>query len=508
MRARAAVASRLSRAALVLSLGAPAFASAATRAVGPGKTYAAPCAAFAAASDNDVIEIDAAGDYDGDVCGVSKNGLTIRGASGKAKIDAAGKNAQGKAIWVISGNDTTVENIQFTGAKVPDLNGAGIRQEGKNLTVRGCVFRDNENGILAGDNPDSHILIEGTEFDHNGAGDGYSHNLYINHVGKLTFQFNWSHRAQIGHLLKTRAAENRILYNRLTGEDGTQSYEIDVPNGGTTYVIGNIVQQGAATDNPSLLAYQQEGTHASNPGHDLHVVNNTFVNDRAGNATFVAIGGSVTTKAVIRNNILSGSGVLTNQAGPVASDNVTASDCFVDALNFDYHLVDGAPCVDAGMDPGSANGFDLAPALVYVHPAASAPRVVDGPLDVGAYELQRGGADAGATPGTGGTSAGGGGADAGGSSSAGGASAGGASGSPASGGASAASGGSGAATGGSPSSGGSSGAPDGGADATPQSDDSGCDCRVAGGARSGAQRLVALAALALCVARRRRKCAF
>jgi MYXO-CTERM domain-containing protein len=502
MRARA-VASRLSRAAFALGLGVPAYASAATRAVGPGKTYAAPCAAFAAAADNDVIEIDAAGDYDGDVCGVSKNGLTIRGVSGKAKIDAAGKNAQGKAIWVISGNDTTVENIQFTGAKVPDLNGAGIRQEGKNLTVRGCVFRDNENGILAGDSADSHILIERTEFDHNGAGDGYSHNLYINHVGKLTFQFNWSHRAQIGHLLKTRAAENHILYNRLTGEGGTESYEIDVPNGGTTYVVGNIVQQGAGTDNPSLLAYQQEGTHASNPGHDLYVVNNTFVNDRAGNATFVAIGASVTTKAVIRNNILSGTGALTNQAGPVASNNVTASDCFVDAASFDYHLAPGSSCVDAGTEAGSANGLELLPTQVYAHPAASAPRVVVGLLDVGAYELQEEGADAGPTPGTGGTSAGGGGAGAGGSSSTGGVNAGGSSGSLPSGGASSASGGSGA-TGGVSGTGGASPGPDAGPGPAPQSDDSGCGCRVAGGAHSGPRFFVALAALALRAARRRR----
>ena len=68
-----------------------------------------------------------------------------------AKLDAAGQASQGKAIWVIQGDDTTVESVVFTGAAVVDKNGAGIRQEGKNLTVRRCYFHDNEDGILAGD---------------------------------------------------------------------------------------------------------------------------------------------------------------------------------------------------------------------------------------------------------------------------------------------------------------------------------------------------------------------
>jgi hypothetical protein len=174
--------------------------------VGPQGKYPAPCAAFAAAADGDTIEIDSAGSYVGDVCGIAKNKLTISGKGGLAKIDAGGKNAQGKAIWVIQGDDTSIENIEFTGAAVPDMNGAGIRQEGKNLHVAHCSFHDNENGILAGDAAGSEIVIEHSEFNHNGAGDGYSHNLYINHVAKLTFRYNWSHRSVIGHLLKSRGA--------------------------------------------------------------------------------------------------------------------------------------------------------------------------------------------------------------------------------------------------------------------------------------------------------------
>jgi MYXO-CTERM domain-containing protein len=479
-----------------IALGATlaSVAGAATLSVGPGKQYAAPCAAAAAASDGDVIEIDAAGNYDGDVCAIGKNNLTLRGINGRAKIDAAGNNAQGKAIWVITGNDVTVENIEFTGATVTDQNGAGIRQEGTNLTVRGCSFHDNQEGILAGDNAGSQILIEYTEFDHNGAGDGYSHNLYINHVGKLTFQYNWSHRAAIGHLLKSRAAETYVLYNRLTGEsDGTESYEIDVPNGGKTYVIGNLVEQGSQTDNPSMLAYQEEGTNAANPSDELFVVNNTFVNDK-GSGTFVNVGGSVTTPAVLKNNIFYGGGTVTNQSGAVQANNETGSvSCLVDAANFDYHLVAGTPCVDAGADPGSGAGFSLVPIAHYVHPTGSENRVTVGTIDVGAYELG-GGSGGSAGGGVGGTSSGG--ASSGGASSGGASSGGASSGGASSGGAT---GNGGASSGGSNASGGS-----GASKASPSSGDSGgCSCRTAENPSSRWAWLL-VAGASLLVTRRRR----
>jgi hypothetical protein len=373
--------------ALGLCFGASRAAHAATLKVGPQGDYPAPCAAFAAAADGDTIEIDSAGSYVGDVCGITKNQLTIRGVGGLALVDADGKNAQGKGIWVVQGNDTTIENIEFTGAAVPDLNGAGIRQEGKNLTVRRCYFHDNENGILAGDSAGSEISIENSEFEHNGAGDGYSHNLYINHVAKLTFRYNWSHRSVIGHLLKSRAAENYVLYNRLTGEsDGTSSYELDFPNGGKTYVIGNVIEQGPLTDNPSLLAYIEEGAAATNPSHQLYVVNNTFVNDRK-TGTFLNIAADAD-PAIVTNNVFFGGGTPSNQASAILSHNYSeGATCLVDAAAFDYRLATGTPCVDGGIDPSDGDGFALAPSAHYVHPTSSVGRARVGNIDIGAYEL-------------------------------------------------------------------------------------------------------------------------
>jgi len=48
----------------------------------------------------------------------------------------------------------------------------------------------NEEGILAGHNRSSRILVEYTEFADNGYGDGLSHNIYVNHAREFTMRFS------------------------------------------------------------------------------------------------------------------------------------------------------------------------------------------------------------------------------------------------------------------------------------------------------------------------------
>jgi hypothetical protein len=199
---------------LLLATGLFATASAATLSVGAGKPYATPCRAFAAAKAGDIVQIYAGATYYGDVCGIYTSNLTIRGVNGRPRIDAAGKNAMGKGTWVVVGSNVTVENVEMLGAKVADRNGAALRLEGTNFTLRKSFIHDNENGILSGANANSNILIENTEFGHNGYGTGQTHNLYIGAVRSLTFRYNYSHDARVGHNLKSRAATNTIAYNR------------------------------------------------------------------------------------------------------------------------------------------------------------------------------------------------------------------------------------------------------------------------------------------------------
>ncbi len=117
--------------------------------VGPGG-FATLGAAVAAASNGDTICV-AADTYANDFVTTSKN-LTIRGVGGLAHFVQTvppGSQPNGKAFIVTSGN-LTIEALEFSGAKVSDGNGAGIRYEGGTLTVRQSYFHDNQDGILGG----------------------------------------------------------------------------------------------------------------------------------------------------------------------------------------------------------------------------------------------------------------------------------------------------------------------------------------------------------------------
>jgi len=265
--------------------------SATTWQVGSTRTYKTPSAVTSLVQNGDIVEIDA-GTYTANVCYWSKNNLTLRGVGGLAHLNANNTAYGRKAIWVIGGSNATVENIEFSNCHDVaglDKNWAGIRLEGTGLTVRNCYFHDNDNGILCGANALSDMVIEYTEFNHNGFADGYSHNLYIGNIRSLTFSHNYSHHAAVGHELKSRAAANYILYNRIGNETtGNASREIDLPNGGLAIIMGNQIQQGANSTNSNLVGFGMEGL--SNPApHECYLINNTLVNNRS-EAVFLQIG--------------------------------------------------------------------------------------------------------------------------------------------------------------------------------------------------------------------------
>lgn len=369
---------------LALCLGLP--AAAATLSVGPGKTYATPCQALTRAAAGDIVEIQGGTTYSGDVCTITANNLTIRGVNGRPKIDAAGQNARGKGIWVVAGTGTVIENVAMYGAKVPDQNGAALRLDGVHLTLRNSHLHHNENGILTNDDGVSNIVIENTEFGFNGYGTGYTHNLYIGRVASLVFRGSYSHDANVGHNLKSRARSNTIVYSRFGSTTGKPSYEIDLPNAGTSVLVGNVIQQPADNNNPGLVSYGVEG--ASNPGHELYVVNNTFINDRSSGGTFLLVGSGVTVPVVARNNLFVGTGTFSTQGSTVDHNNLkVASYPFVDRAKDDLRPAPGSQAVDTGTAPGTtASGLSLAPAMEYVPVARSQARTVVGRLDIGAYE--------------------------------------------------------------------------------------------------------------------------
>lgn len=285
---------------LAVAVGGGATAEAATLRVGPTRTLTTPSAAAAVAGDGDTVLIDA-GTYTGDVATWRQDRLILRGVGGRVKLPAAGRSAQGKATWVVAGDRTTVENVEFTGSVVLDGNGAGIRQEGADLVVRNCVFRGNQDGILTGANAASDILIEFSTFDANGGGDGFTHNIYVGAVRSFTLRFSVVKNARVGHEVKSRALRNDIRYNVIDDGSATASFSVDLPNAGESRLVGNLIVQGAASENEAFVSYGLEGL--ANPDRRLWLAHNTFVNRRDGGRVVQAPAGATVTGL---NNTLAG----------------------------------------------------------------------------------------------------------------------------------------------------------------------------------------------------------
>jgi len=370
---------------LLISLSPAAEAGDQILRVGPQHALKSPSAAARIARDGDTIEIEA-GVYPRDAAIWWQNDLTIRAVGGRAHLRADGAHAEGKAIWVIKGAQTTVENIEFSGAKVPDRNGAGIRLEGPGLTVRHCYFHHNENGILGG-RLESDLVIEHSEFAHNGFGDGQSHNLYIS-ARSFTLRYSYLHHAIVGHNVKSRALRSHIAYNRIMDErDGRTSYAIDLPDGGISVVIGNLIQQGPENENRSVVAFGAEGY--KHPRNELHFVSNTVVNDDPKGGRFLSIRRGADVVRVV-NNIFAGRGQLSVPPGGELRNNRRAARSeLMDADRFDYRLKAGTPAIGQAIDAGTVHGLPLRPDAEYQHPLQMRPRGAAGALDLGALEFHR-----------------------------------------------------------------------------------------------------------------------
>lgn len=366
--------------------------------VGPTQQYKVPSAVASLVQDGDEVWIDPA-EYIGDVAIWRAHRLklyrTPSAAEGSfAILRADGKAAESKAIWVIKGNDCIVSGIDFRECRVPDRNGAGIRVEGTNITVSRCAFRKNQDGILAGNNLNSTILVEYSEFEQSGAGDGLSHAIYINHVKAFIFRFNYSHATEVGHECKSRAHFNYIAYNRLSNEDGRGSRNLDLPNGGTSVVIGNIFHKGANAENGNVIGYGLEGL-SDTVDNSLYLSHNTVVSSR-GLATFLRLDSATTLLRAVNNVLVGNMTVMIGEPRWLDTLNnpVFASPDqvgFINPATYDYRITQTSPlrgkAVGAGVATSTLENYrelPLTPVLVYVHPCQDRIRL--GSSDVGAYE--------------------------------------------------------------------------------------------------------------------------
>lgn len=261
----------------LLLLLAPVAWAASTHTVGPDGSPASLAEAIQRAQDGDTIAL-LPGTYKGAVAVLRQRRLTLRGVGERPVIEADGKIAEEKAIWVIKNGEFLIENIEFRGARARDRNGAGIRFEQGRLTVRRCAFIDNEKGLLTANFGEAELDIEDSLFAQGArVGEQPNHLLYVGAIARLSLRGSRFHQGATGHLLKSRARENWLGYNLFAdGPDGIASYEVEFPNGGEATLIGNVIAQGPRTENHAVLAYGAEGPRW--PRNRLRLVHNTFVN--------------------------------------------------------------------------------------------------------------------------------------------------------------------------------------------------------------------------------------
>ena len=245
--------------------------------VGQGKDFTTIADAVRATRDGDTVLVDA-GEYKDDFFTV-KSAITIKAVGGRANLIAVSSPPNGKAI-VTADASLTIEGFGFTGAIVPDGNGAGIRYEAGDLVIRDSVFWNNQDGLLANAVSDGTITIENSEFSHNGIGDGYTHNLYVGVIASLTVRNSYFHDVVTGHEIKSRALSTTLIGNRIQdGPTSDASYSIDLPDGGVGIITGNVIEKGVNAQNYTAIHYGGEG--APRAGASLTITGNTIINDNA-----------------------------------------------------------------------------------------------------------------------------------------------------------------------------------------------------------------------------------
>lgn len=331
-------------------------ATAAIILVGPSEKITHIADAARVAKDGDTVLI-MPGEYRGDVAVWMQKQLTIRGRGERPVLNADGKSAEGKAIWVLRNGNFLIENIEFRGARAADGNGAGIRLERGTLHVKDCTFADNQTGLLTANFDGTELTIEDSLFIQAPKQERpHPHLLYVGKIAKLQVTGSRFHQGYNGHLIKSRARENDIRYNLIyDGPAGSASYELEFPNGGLAYVVGNVIGQSAKTDNRVLIAYGAEGQ--AWPENKLYLSNNTLFSDQIG-AWFLRtwpekFPNGIAVKGI--NNLTVGLGVFTQGVSGEFEANFPAMPSMLNAPELlDFTLASDSILRGRGVNPGPA----------------------------------------------------------------------------------------------------------------------------------------------------------
>lgn len=416
---------------------APGFAHAATYRVGPGEAYATIQDTLSLLGPGDIVEVMGDHTYAGDLWfrsdqdGDPGNPVTIRGiaVNGHRPIIRGVGSAQWHTMIVLlNASHFVFEGFEIVGDGNSDHQ--GIVHKADDVTIRDVVLHGvGGQGLLGTDSESGSLTLERSEFYDNGYG-LYDHQIYMAtdetaYPGSVfRMQYCYVHDGAGGNNVKSRAERNEIYFNWI---EGAVYHELDLigPDGQDealaredSDVVGNVLIKHSEW---RIARIGGDGT--GNTAGRYRFAHNTMV---LGPDSATAITMQQTVESVeMHGNVVvrlgaSGGALIraTDQIGPDAilsgSHNFVASGfsdipstfttthqgasaMFVDETTFDLRPMAGAPIVDQG----SATNTSASPVfpsprttIDFVPPARAlgthGPRVANGAIDLGAFEIGSG----------------------------------------------------------------------------------------------------------------------
>jgi hypothetical protein len=361
--------------ALGLAALAPAAAGAATLVVGPERQPASLMEALDRAKDGDEIDL-LPGTYKGVLAIIEHKRLTIRGRGQRPVFLFDGKLAEGRAMFIVRGEQVRLENIEFRGAKATGGDGAAVRLEKGRLEVVRCAFFDNEHGLVTSNQRDAELTVAESEFARAPRVVGaLNHLLHVGTIASFSLTGSWLHNGFEGHLVKSRARESQLLYNMIRdGADGEASYEVDLPNGGRATLIGNVISQGPRSQNPVIVSYGSEGKLWDD--NALVLSHNTLISEGWRPAWFVRVHRDRVpglAPVLVLNNLVVGSGLfelgLLGVPARLEGNRPATLGMLADVTTGAFELPPDSIWRGQVPDPRAALGRDLAPKAEFEWPA-------------------------------------------------------------------------------------------------------------------------------------------
>lgn len=224
--------------------------------------------------DGSVLEI-GNGTYDTGIATKANNILII----GRGQVAFRGAAAKGKGTFVINGNNTTIENIECRDVKVKDGNGACVRLQGKNLTLKHVYFHSSQQGVLTGNKPGK-VVVQDSFFERLGHG-GRAHGIYQG-GGELVIDRSYFLGAKSqGHEVKSRALRTTITNSVIASMTNKDSRLIDISNGGIATITDCTLQQGPVSSNLDAIGFAVEKKRHKENAFTLR--RNVIILERRGN---------------------------------------------------------------------------------------------------------------------------------------------------------------------------------------------------------------------------------